>query len=301
MYEITKSVDWDNWDYVYFENGYIALMKICNMIGLSARGFFFVVYTIMLYPIYRLIKNYSINPCLSILFFICYQFLQFDLTGLRQAIGMSICAIAYMCALKSGLRYLFIYLLCVFCAYNVHSSALIFLPVYWIIRLPFNRKMIIMYISIACVCVVLNVVGVAAIFEYFDKNKGWSNADSQQLGLSLVFIIGVAAMAVYSFYSKKANAENKLLKGSFAHLLLVSVCSMCLFNGSELLRASMYYYLIGLISVPYFFKNLSGGFDKFGSSAFAVFLIIFFLFIDNLNAFDLLPYTIADNPFQLFR
>lgn len=294
MYNETANVSWDNWDYVYFERGYIFLMKICNMIGLSARGFFCFVYALILIPIYKLIKCESKDPFLSVIVFICFQFFVFDLTGLRQGIAMSICMIAFMVALKHQKLSLIIFIALVYFASMIHRSALAFSLAYPIIRVPINKKNVAIFAIAAVVCFIMNKAGVAAILDYFNNTTyKWSNEESSQLGLSLLMI---SILGIWGFISYRKQTEPNFLKlcQASTNMVLTGVCLMFLVNGSTLLRATMYFYFPIIILLPIIAKSFGGGVDKVVKYTIIIVFIAHF-FINELNSFNVTPYEIATN------
>lgn len=294
MYNETANVSWNDWNYVYFENGYIFLMKICNMIGLSARGFFCVVYALILIPVYALINRESKDPLLSVIIFICFQFFVFDLTGLRQAIAMSICIIAFIVALKHSKFSLIAFIALVYLAGMIHRSALAFIMVYPIIRLPINIKYLTIYAIGAVVCFIVNKAGVAAILEYYNNTHyGWSNTESSQLGLSLVMILIFGILGFIS-YRKQVSPNSLKLCQATTNMVLTSVCLMFLVNGSILLRTAMYFYFPIIILLPMITKSFSGGLDKITKYAIIIVFLTHFS-INELNSFNVTPYEIASD------
>lgn len=101
VYTLTQSLSWSTWQYAFNELGYIFLMKICVLLGLSFQWFMAIVYAIIIYPVYLFIKRYSDNYGLSSLIFVCFQFLNFDLSGIRQALAMSLVLIGYIILIES--------------------------------------------------------------------------------------------------------------------------------------------------------------------------------------------------------
>ncbi len=292
MYDETAHVPWNNWDYVYFENGYIFLMKICNMIELSARGFFCIVYALILIPVYALIKQKSKDPLLSVITFISFQFFVFDLTGLRQAIAMSICTIAFMVALKHDKFSLIAFIALVYLASMIHRSALAFIIIYPIIRLPINIKYLTIYAICAVACFIVNKVGVAVILEYYNNTHyGWSNEELSQLGLSLVMIIIFGILGFIS-YRKQVSPNSLELCQASTNMVLTSICLMFLVNGSILLRTAMYFYFPIIVLLPIIAKLFGGGIDKIVKYTIIIVFVTHF-FINELNSFNVTPYEIA--------
>lgn len=293
MYEKTATVPWSDWDYVYFENGYIALMKICNIAGLSARGFFFVIYSVILFPIYLFVKKRSPLPLLSVIIYISFQFFVFDLTGLRQAIGMSICMLAYIVASeKKSMRNLSGFILLVCLAATFHKSSLIFLLSYPVMGLPVNRRMVLIYCIVAAVCYVLNKAGVGAVLSLFENTHyEYSTDSSQQLGFFSIALGLIAILAVWTFFHTE-TAKRVQVKYA-TNMLLASICLLLLFNGSILLRSVMYFYFPMIISIPMYVSSLKDRNLNIIVSACVIVTFLTFFFTNDINTFDIIPYTIG--------
>lgn len=291
VYELTNYIKWSDWEYVYFENGYIFLMKLCVMLGLSARAFFYVIYAIMFIPVYILIRKYSPYPFISVILFICFQYLGFDMTGVRQGIGMSLCIIAFIFATKAGMKNFLLYALFIWMAVMVHRSSFVFAPAYFIMRLPIKKKYVFYYCAAAVICAVINVMAVGRILTYFE-NEHYHYVEEQQLGLTLLLIILFSIGAVLAaFKHKKPKTDNSIYK-YVANMMMSSVCLLLLTNGSILLRASMYYYLYMVLAIPFFLKSI----DKHTRNI-AMYLIIAIMlwhfFTGEITCFDLMPYKIG--------
>ena len=127
----TKRVAWNDYTYIYFEPGYIFLMKVCVLVGMSFQSFIAITSAIILIPLYFYVKKYSQNPFLSILIYICYVFFEFNMTGIRQAIAMSIVLLGFLIFMNAKKLPRIKLLLFILLASAFHSGALIcilFLP-----------------------------------------------------------------------------------------------------------------------------------------------------------------------------
>lgn len=292
MYDETAKVAWDNWDYVYFENGYIALMKFCNYIGLSARGFFYVVYAIILWPIYHVINRYSVYPLISIVLYITFLYFTFDLTGLRQAIGMSICLLAFTFSLGSGWKNCLFFYLLTFLAITFHSSAAVFLPAYLLARLKLSKRIVFIFIVTFVLCYVFNRVGVQKILE-LGEHEHYQYNDDFRLGLSLVIYFLFALFGIWTDNNLcKSFTHLRHLNGVCTLMILAAIAAAFLFNGSILLRANMYYLQVFILSVPLFFKTFELETRLMGVSLLIT-VFLFHFFTSELSSFDVTPYTIG--------
>lgn len=293
MYNQTANYSWNNWNFVYYENGYIALMKICNILGLTDRGFFYVVYAIILFPIFLFIKKYSVNPFISIILYIAFIFFTFDLTGLRQAIAMSICLVALMVMLDH-VKYSTIYFIAlVSLAMSFHTSSILFLPTFFIVKFNLNRKILILSAIAIAICYALNKVGVQYILQAGEKSH-YDYNDNLKLGasLALYFIFAFGSLIARSFLKTHASHFFQKLNDVCLVMLLASIAFAFLFNGSVLLRANMYYLQVYIVSVPLCFKSLDKTLRIFGQGILVTVMLTHF-FINELQTFKVTPYEIG--------
>lgn len=299
-YQKTERVPWDNWRYIYYENGYIALMKVCTALGLSFRAFFFIIYAIILWPIMLFIREKSPYPFLSVIIYIGFQFFIFNLTGIRQSIALSILLLSYLVLSKDYCKKrLLIFLLLVGLAALFHKSAIIFSLAYPISRLKLNKKTIGLFCVTAALCYFFNILGVGAILDMFENTHyKYSTDDSQQLGFLPVAMAGIVLLAVVAYFN--AKGKNKVQYKYVANILMASMSFMFLFNGSVLLRSVMYYYFPMIISLPMFVKTLKNlKFRRLAYIGIAIVFLIFF-FLKDIHSFDALPYNLGEDLFGYF-
>jgi len=213
VYKWTANVKWNDWDYVYFEKGYILLMKICVLLRLSFQGFLAVSYAIIVFPIYLIIRKYSYNYGISTLLYVCFQHLNFDLSGIRQALSMSIVLIGYVLLIESKKYALLKYTICVIIASTFHTGAFIcfvFVIAYLVKSMP------VFYIgSIISLGVLLLFRRYLMILiqDWFERNE--FDLESR-IYIGANFIMSVAFIALFIMYlnyikEKIDNAENSSL------------------------------------------------------------------------------------------
>lgn len=300
IYNQSVNIAWDNYDYVYFESGYIFLMKICLAVGMNFQWFLAVSYLIMLLPVYFFIKTYSDEKIVSAFVFVCYMFFEFYLTGLRQAISMSIALIGFM-VLLSGKKWRVLYYIgIIYLACLFHQGALI---CYLILPLLFIHNIIVFSSVIVAGCgvsLLLRNFIFSTIKEFFGKET--FNLDAGlYIGLNFLFLILLAALFLTAniFGEKKTygggdpgwkkitnDPDDLLLK-----LFLVSIM-IALFFGSELsARSYMFYNMSIVILLPNALKKLSGKIELVLFLGLIVFLMVFFIWNAlSANNFDIVPY-----------
>lgn len=118
-----------NTDKNYFleEGNFFLLVWLISRFTNSAHVFLVIMTSIMTACVFRFISKHSENFLLSCVIYICLGSMTFSMNGMRQALAMSICLLAYGFAVNKK----FVpFLLIVLFAMTFHISAFIFLLVY---------------------------------------------------------------------------------------------------------------------------------------------------------------------------
>jgi hypothetical protein len=234
----------------------------------------------------------------------------FTVTGLRQALAMGVCMIAFVvmdapensakwAKISRGvLAFLLVYLASLF-----HESAAIFIVVLLIYLL--NKKITglsyVPYIILVIMARLIQPFVIEIINEMFKSDQ----EAEVTLGLNFVFLIVLAIAIIICYYIEPKDA--KLLKrqgievekpdafyGLCIRILLVGIAFYIMLSGSTLLRGAMYFTLFLIPAVPNAINRLDKGEKVLVNIVFAVFLMIFFY----MNA--LKPATFKICPYEFF-
>ena len=117
-------------------------------IWFSALSIFYVV------PLYYLLRDYSKNICISLILFCCLGFVLFSMTGLRQTLAMGFTMGALYALLKSKRL---LYFVLIILGSIFHKTAIVFLLVYPLAKIPFSKKTVIMYVIIGIFAYMLSI------------------------------------------------------------------------------------------------------------------------------------------------
>ena len=191
--------------WTHMEVGYVTFMQLCSLIGLTPRLFFCLVYFIMLYPIYKTIKKHSYEPLLSVIIFVCFQFLTFDLSGIRQGLAISICMLSLSYAGFKSKKDFALWILLIALAISFHSSSAIFLFVPIIIRLKFNLTNVLF--SLLALLVAPRLTNFFLTFLSENELSAYTFDDRLLMGGLLVFMFAILSFIMYTCYRnrKKLN------------------------------------------------------------------------------------------------
>lgn len=194
-----------------------------------------------------IIYKESENPLLSVIAWLALGFFGFSLSGLRQALALSITMLAYFPA-KNRKMWKFIFL--VIAATLFHNSAIIFLLVY-----PFAQKKLgylHLIVAVAVVVVFLGFQGqvrnlIANLFE--DSYLG-GYADREQTltmsGLIIQVAIFMFSLLYYPNVVKKHEDAKILYNLSFIGMLFQLFAAMI----AEMFRVSMYFSFFNVLLIP---------------------------------------------------
>lgn len=85
-------------------------------------------------------------PTLAVLFYFMPIMFFEDSGQMRQGLGIAVCVFSFRYIKE---RNLFLYLLCMYISLGFHKTSIVFLPAYWLVRIPLNRSRIIWILLIA--------------------------------------------------------------------------------------------------------------------------------------------------------
>lgn len=127
-------------DNPYMENGYLVITWLLSKIIRWPQFILFFEAAFCCGITLRFIYKYSEDVLLSVLGFLSLGIFGFYLTGFRQGMAISICLLALEMADKKRVC-AFVFL--VLAAISVHQTAVVFLPVYFIMKINVNRLLVI--------------------------------------------------------------------------------------------------------------------------------------------------------------
>lgn len=301
QYYIAKQMSWSNFDYVYFESGYIFLEKVFSKLGVSFQLFTVLIYAFSSFAWYKLIAKYSKDSCISVLFFICYQFFVFSASGLRQVIAMAICIFAFILFNRFDVKGIVLGFVLYPLAILFHMSAYIFAFV--LIGVAVSRKVKKIRILSAIALVPGAFILRGTVWSFINSNlKKIDVGSSVSLGGAFLFQLIIFAFIAFTFYFyyKDKNAYGlKLVSGDCIlyedvcalRLSLYSIVVYIMFSGSVILRSSMYVMMFVVAFLPRMVAKYNCKSRMIINLVLIVVLIyIFYSQTLSINQFEICPY-----------
>jgi hypothetical protein len=265
------------------------MVSIKNIIN-SYSFFIFILFNIAFLLKVKILNYYSKDIFLSLLVYVSAIFLYFDLNGIRQGLAISIVLLSIPYILNKNIyKYLFLILMAIFC----HTSAIIFLPFYWIANIRFKKKYILQILTLVVVFsiplreFVLN----SSLLDYlftFQRLSGYEDILFNPKKNTVISIFSLAVfqrfviLFLFLFYYKKLKCDKKLknllLNGYVISLMIFLILS---FSAEFAARLGFYYKSLELLIIPLIVSSQIKIINK-------VFLLILFLIYAIIAVYRLL-------------
>lgn len=275
-----------------FEIGFKNLMIFCNKIGCSYNVFIFIIAAITIILFYLLIKRYSKKPADSIFYFVTLGYYAFLFNIIRQmlAISISLFGIKYIKE-KNFIKYLVVIVI----ASLFHLSALIMIPVYFLLKLPNNRKINIALIFI-CICAMFLYNDVYHfVIKNFTQYSAYSEVNAYTftkpgLGTYIVGLVNFVLFIVMFINRKKIRELDDMYDEYFKLFSYSLIFTGFSFVNSIAVRAGYYLSIYMIFLLPYLGKILF----KKENKKFEIIIVMFFIayYVVHLVSFNkMIPYN----------
>lgn len=238
------------------EPGFAALICVLKKLGFGFSALIFLMAFASISVKYKIIKEYSVYPFVSLIVYFSSNFIIQDFGQIRQglAVGLTLYSIRYI---KD--KNLFKYLIIMFIAIMFHYSAVIFLPMYWMAQIKVNRKVIFSTIGLATVMFILSKSGVLDFivlkvinqpyitYKYLAYMSGDGGIGIFKFTLLTRVVIFIAFYMLRDKIEPKCKYYNILLM-----LYLLSIFMFVAFNFNEglALRGAIYFKIVEILIIP---------------------------------------------------
>ena len=230
--------------------GFYAVGKVFADSGISAELWMAAIAVLFAAAFSWYVYQNSRQPWISVLMLLTL-FFSFTLSGLRQTMALAGVFYAYECIKKQDLKR---FLIAVLIAYMFHSSALIFLPAYWIAKLKINWKQPAMVIAAMVITLVFPDL-IRELIERLAWNDSLAGYAEHETAISWagfviqLFIIGFCMLfRIDSFLN---NKDRQVEIDSYLNCMVIGLCFQCVSVViAEAFRISYYYSICCVAAVP---------------------------------------------------
>ena len=259
-----------------YESGFTALFWILNQISQDPQIMIFVCALITTVLNLWTIRKYSKCFELEIFMYIASGFYLVTMNGIRQCLAAAI----LFWATKYIIEGKFIkYLITVLLMYTIHGTALVMIPVYFIVRCESWSETTMKIIAISAVALICFQPLMNKFFEASEgtKYEAYENTMATEGGANplrtVIAAMPVVAAYIYRDKIKKGWPESNIFINMSLICLIISVFSMInwIFN-----RYNIYFQAYSFILFPYIVKNCF--IDKQKKLVYFGFIVCFFIF-----------------------
>lgn len=227
---------------------------------LRAPFFFFTFFIALLsiIPKYYSFEKAVVYPALSLLLYLYPSYYIADSGQMRQGIAMGLIMLSFLYIRK---RNLWLFLLVIYIAIGFHKSSAIFIPAYWLVKVPLNPKKIVLLIL---VCILLSPF---QLYEYIS------------------LIENLAPEDIYSGFSDYSTIEGETGGIKFTDLIcLMYTFFLVAFDKEATTHIPYYEYMrnIGVAGICIYF--IFRGSPIFSSRLTAIYLIFMVMVLPNIIA-----------------
>ncbi|MCU4614791.1 EpsG family protein [Acinetobacter lwoffii] len=278
------------------EIGYEYLVKLILLFTNNYSIYFFIISFFIIFLNFLVIKKYAVNYLFSIYLYIALGFYTIIYNPVRQSIAMAIVFMSLPYLLE---KKLFKFCLIVYLASLFHISALIFIPIYFLLhlKLRIETKFVILFLGSTFLSKVL-------LIYLNNSNERYSNYTDIYLdnGDGRITVLFYSLLGFYIYLCGK-KMRNNYIYANFEQLLIcgLGISIPILFLGTDPsgpLRILNYFTWFFIFLLPYTVMLYS-----YKSRKFILILMVFFFFLYYLTIVNLfggiVPYII--NPsFEIF-
>lgn len=275
------------------EWGFVLINKVVQFFTNDYAFLFLLTSFVFVLFIFLSIRQYDISISMSVFILVCGGFYFYAFNVTRQCITFAM----FFLSLKYAKKKSFIpYALINLAGFLIHRTAIIYLPLYFIIG---RNVKIRWYIVGIAVCFAFRFFAKDILLLAFKNTKYYYYvtgyyADSTSDTLTVSQLVNIAMFVAYLIFTSKTLDKNLVV---FKNIHYYGVLATVFVGVIPLaFRITTMFYFVQFISLPYFYKNCIGKQIK-PFILFVIILVYFAIFMNTLlkNGNNIIPYmTIFD-------
>lgn len=291
-YFLYEGAYYDLNEYNRMEYGIMYLIKFLNFLHLDYSVFLLIISFLTISFVYISLKKYSKTPHQSLFLFICLGYYAMCFNGIRQMLALSICLISIKYLLN---RKILKYLICIFCACLCHFTAIIMIPLYFIVNINFDKKILKIFLIIS---VLLYFAYEPLLYCFTHTFKQYmiyykkTNMTYWEPGLG-TYILGSLRLilAIVIIKYKNMLVEKNSNNNFFINLFLISIPFYAFsFENALLSRYTYYFSIYEIFLIPQLLEIIVK--DRNRKIMFIIPLLFIVYYIIHLYSFNsMLPYN----------
>ena len=264
------------------EWGYKLIQIFIKKLGLGFQGVLIFEAFIYVVPVAYVIYKYSKNPYISFFLFLSMGYFLFGMTAIRQSIAMGMLMIAFEMAVRNKKLW---FVLITLLASTVHTTALVFLPVIVLSKIPLRKR----YVLLAIFAGVLMSIYKQPIQQFMVElaHNPYENMETGGNGMYL-FLISVVILDLISGNKTNRYWDNASLI-TYMMISAVIVYPVLQFNPA-VFRLHYYYSIMMVIYIPNVLKKYRNVWLRWGLTWGYFAIAIYYMFNYSFNIMGAVPY-----------
>ena len=253
------------------EDGYMLIEYFCMNYFLGFRGVLIIGAILFIFPTTYIIYKYSENPYLSFFYFISLDYFCFSMSGMRQSMALGICLIALEMVFR---RKFIMYLLLICIAVTIHSTAIVFLPVYFLGKIPTQRKYFKYFLCVGILGFIFknNIGELLRSMSRVYYGEISTGGVGMYIYMCSIVIIGI----IYMTDTKEKYRKDTII--DFMVMVAIIIYPILKFNPT-VFRLHYYYSILIIIYIPKVLQRIDNIKIKFLFQTF-LFLVAIYYFIE---------------------
>lgn len=261
-YQVFKEIDSFEWNNIlnhWMEFGYMTLNKIIRSFTNNYNILFGIIGTIIMIPLFKIIKKYSQGVLISVLLYLMLGFYYDSMNIVRQMIGVSICMYSFKSIIDEKYIKAIIISIIAMC---FHSSAYIFIPFiilsYKIKEL--DKKSIVVLVALIVVMFIFYdyIIIFAKDFmniPYLNEGHLAHHVQGGQLNMFIVFFaISVLGLIYRKRYIKLYEDKKRIYDISLLAVIFGTMLQLISINLALIARFTYYFTIYSCILIPSIIK-----------------------------------------------
>lgn len=238
------------------ELGFYIFTKLVSMVTAEYHVFLLICNIIMVGCVFWVIYRYSASWWISALLYLTLQFMPHSMNLLRQSIAASI-LFAGWGFLKKGK--LVPYMLVVLLACTFHISAFIMIPAYFLLRLPYNRKVLTIYgCGILVAYIAFTPLLNFATTYIFPQYAQYIDSSLYAAGNSFTFVyVPLACFVGAAMAAKALIARDKSNSILIYSMMFTAVFYLFMTRMYIAERFSIYFFMFAMVLMPEIIATLT--------------------------------------------
>lgn len=224
-----------------YEEGFKMLVYVLSSITSNPTVFLGVVSCLSLIPFMYFVAKESKMPYLSLMLYIAFNFYAFTFSGLRQSIAFGLVFLSFKYIHKRNIK---VFVLLCLAASMFHSSALLFVPAYYIFNVKLDTKKYFMII-LASILVFISRKHIFSIVigKFFPMYTIVESTSFTWLLANFTLLLLIRFVFTNAMRDSRVNGIYNIV---FAGIILMVFSSV----GTNVMRMSNYYFMFIVILIP---------------------------------------------------